>query len=67
MKDYHVVITAERPPTVSVELYDFDHEPTQEEVAQALEDLSEQLEMDGYLAEFICTEGGSWTFQVEEA
>jgi hypothetical protein len=64
--NYRVEITAERQLSVCVDFDDVDHEPTEDEIQQALEDLSQGIEMDGYLAEWICAEGGTWTSLIEE-
>lgn len=64
--NYRVEITAATHPSVCVDFDDHDHEPTEEEIQQALEDLAEGvLDLESYVAEWIVTEGGDWTTLIE--
>lgn len=62
--DYRVEVTAATHPSVCVDIFDLDHEPTLDDISEALEDLAQQMNFEGYMAEFIVTEGGDWTTNI---
>lgn len=55
-----VRVTAAIPPSVEVEV----DELTDDAISDALEELSEGIEFDGYVAEYIATQGGDWSWEV---
>lgn len=64
MSSFRVEVTANSPPSVCVD-FDQDHEPTEEEIEHAVNELaSEVLSLDAYLAEH-CVESGYIVTSIE--
>lgn len=60
-----VTVEMDRPmPTEPLEQADWCAE-RDDKVREALDAKAEELEMDGYLAEWVATEGGNWTIKGE--
>lgn len=63
MTTYAVDVEAGRKPSVT--LY-FDHKPTDDDILTEMESKAQDLDLEGYLAEWIVSDGGVWTTTIKE-
>lgn len=63
MTTYAVDVEASTHPSVT--LY-FDHKPTDDDIREELDIMAEQMDYEGYVAEFIVSEGGQWKTTITE-